>query len=371
MLKNGNLGDEEVKRVLQLTGDLLKKQGRVSTVISIYRKLYKDVIFDFAVSDNVDISLKNEIESLGGRVFILNGKNSIIKIRNFIRKLLANNDYDYVHYHAISMWGCVQDIVKENNVTLITESHSATFSENKIKRLRNKIFSANISKYTDKRVAVSPEAGENLFGKKEFTYIPNWIDCKKFCYKETYREQVRKKLGIPQNDIVIGQVGRINTNKNQLFSLKVFKRILSNNGDYHLIFIGEGTSKEKNRLLKFIDKHNVDNIHFIDYTEKIERFYSAFDILWMPSHFEGLPTVSLEANSSGIPVILSETITREADVGNDVFLPLKEIMWERETYRLVSSNRKTKDQVLNDFKNSVFNERRVISKWKELYGLNH
>lgn len=354
-------------RVLQLPGSISRENGRMSVIMNIYRNLDREKIqFDFLTTSEGKESYKKEIQQLGGKIYLVNNL-SFKTIRAYAYKILTENNYQYVHYHAISPLGCILNIAHKYNVKVITQSHATEFSEKKIKRIRNRIFSMNIIKNSDKLVAVSPEAGQKLFGKHKFEYIPTWIDKNKYKFSDGKRKQIRTALGLTDTDILIGHVGRFESQKNHKFLIQTFEKIVNQNKNYHLMLIGNGNLKGK--IENYIKKNKIQNVHLIGVTNKVADYYSAMDIFWLPSLYEGLPTVSLEAQANGLAVIASNKITHEIKLGNVFFLPIDNFS-QSKWIEITQKKNKLRDQNIDqEFEQSAFNRKKVITQWKELYGL--
>lgn len=355
-------------RVLQLPGSISKENGRMSVIMNIYRNLDGEKIrFDFLAMGEGNKSYKTEIQQLGGKVYLVKNNSSFKNLRAYVDKILKENNYQFIHYHAISPLGCVLDIAKKYNVKVITQSHATEFSEKKIKKIRNKIFSMNIIKNSDKLVAVSPEAGKRLFGNHSFEYIPTWIDKNRYKFSNEKRRQIRTSLGLTENDVLIGHVGRFEIQKNHKFIIQTFKKMVRRNKNYHLLLIGSGSLK--NNIENYIRKNNIKNVHLIGVTANVADYYSAMDIFWLPSFYEGLPTVSLEAQANGLTVIASNNITHEIKIGNVIFISINKMLQSKWITVTQEKNKVRDKNVDQNFKKSKFNRNKVIDQWKQLYGL--
>lgn len=153
-------------RVLHLPDSIEKRNGQMPVIMSIYRKLDRSKIqFDFACTDYGFENFEDEIKELGGNVYkIPSNENSF---KNMVNDLLRTGRYSFLHYHALSKWGCTLGIANKYHVKTIVHSHATELSDTLFKSIRNRIFSLNIFNYGDKLVAVSPEAGKN------FLYLRN------------------------------------------------------------------------------------------------------------------------------------------------------------------------------------------------------
>ena len=360
-----------MKRILQLPGSIERRNGRMSVIMNVYRKIDRSKIqFDFACTDYGFDNYLEEITQLGGNVFFVK-KETVQNIRQLVSSLLATGKYSYLQYHTISKWGCSLSVAHKYNVKTIVESHSAGLSDTLIKSIRNRIFSLNIIKDSDYRVAISQKAGNKLFMYQKYTVIPNMVDYPKFKFNQEKRRKIRQQLNIKPDEYLIGCVGRIAKVKNQEFSLKVLKHL---SPKYKIAFVGsEALGGERIRRLKeIVSDYGIKNrVIFTGEVRNVNDYYSAFDIFWLPSLFEGLPTVVLEALSNGLHCILSDRITREVGISNYVdFLPITskaDTLWVHDTVKYSSIRDNIPLEAIN---NSIFSTNRVISDWMKIYSMN-
>lgn len=360
-----------MKRILQLPDSIERRNGRMSVIMNIYRKMDRSKIqFDFACTDYGFDNYLEEIQQLGGRVFFLK-KSTIHNIKKLVNSLLSTGNYSFLQYHAISKWGCSLSIAHKYNVKTIVESHSAGLSDTFLKSVRNRIFSLNVIKDSDFRIAISQKAGKKLFMWQDYTVIPNMVDYNKFQFKGNTRVKIRNELGVKDGECLVGCVGRIAKVKNQEFSLEILRQLPSN---YKIVFVGsEALGGERLKYLrKIIKEYELESrVIFTGEVRNVSDYYSAFDIFWLPSLFEGLPTVVLEALANGLYCILSDRITKEIKISEYVkFLPItsvEENTWVKETENCGFNRNK---HPLKDISSSIFNSDNVINNWMKIYGID-
>ena len=152
--------------------------------------------------------------------------------------------------------------------------------------------------------------------------MPNAIDTKKFEYDQDARVRLRNELNIPQDVFVIGHVGRFMFQKNHLFLLQVLKAVLRQKENAFLLLVGEGELQEAIRQ-NACELGLGDRVIFTGARKDVEKLYSAMDVFCLPSFYEGLPVVALEAQANGLPCVLSNRITTEMMIHKNVkMLPL-------------------------------------------------
>jgi glycosyltransferase involved in cell wall biosynthesis len=192
----------------------------------------------------------------------------------------------------------------------IAHSHNSS-QENNSKYVLKMLLKRMIWFSTDKFVACSYEAGKMMFGyNSSFLFIPNGIQTSKYYYLESKRDSIRYQLKI-QDKFVIGHVGRFNHQKNHTFLLKLISDFRDINPNAILLLVGDGPLIETIKIKTFemnLEKHVI----FQPSTDRINLFYSAFDLFVFPSLFEGMPLALLEAQASNLKCLVSENISNES-----------------------------------------------------------
>ena len=181
-----------------------------------------------------------------------------------------------------------------------------------------------ITKYANTYMSCGEEAGKFLFKNKKFTVLNNAIDVKKFEYNEDSRKKVRRELNINVDSFVIGHVGRFTYVKNQTFLIDIFKKILETNPNSNLILIGMGPDEEMLKI-KIQELNIEEKVKILINRADVNELYQAMDCFVMPSLFEGLPVVGVEAQASGLPCVFSKNISQEVLISStSVMVPLNE-----------------------------------------------
>jgi glycosyltransferase involved in cell wall biosynthesis len=160
-------------------------------------------------------------------------------------------------------------------------------------------------------------AGEWSYGKKavqdgRVRMSKNGIEVERFRYNEEVRREVRRELNV-EDKIVIGHAGRFMQQKNHMFLMDIFRKIHDRNPDTVLLLCGEGRLEEDIRR-KVKELELEDHVRFLGVRPDMDRMYQGFDLFLLPSLWEGLPVVGIEAQTSGLPILMSDVITPEVEV---------------------------------------------------------
>ena len=245
-----------------------------------------------------------------------NRKRSSLAYYKALFKVLKKGRYDIVHIHGNSATITAELLIAAmcGIKVRIAHSHNTTCSFMKAHRILYPFFKMLCTH----RLACGQEAGEWLFRVSPFKVLPNGFEVERFRYSEEKRLEVRK-ANHWEDKYVIGHIGRFNYQKNHPYLLKVFEETAKQNKDAILLLIGAGGDFES--VKKLIDAHPYkDRIVIYGETNDTPSVYMAMDVFCLPSRFEGLPVVLLEAQMTGLSCVASDTITNEVDFGN--------IIWE-------------------------------------------
>ena len=298
--------------------------GISAVVLNYYKCMNRDIIhFDIAITTDY-VGLNGEcLQELGCEIFTIPLKSKNISgYKNSLKQILETHNYDAIHVHENSTSYVALRIAKKVGVKCrVAHAHSTipTYSYSaKLRRLSGVVFN---TMYATEIVGCGIMAGDRVFGKynmkkKKAHILPNAIDLEKYKYSIDIRNDMRKKLNIT-NKIVIGTVGRISKEKNQLFLIELFKEVYTKNENTVLVIAGNGEMEVE--LLQAIEDSGVkEAIHFLGRRSDVSNVLQAFDIFLLPSLFEGFPVAAVEAMATGLPVILSDTITPELKFASNV-----------------------------------------------------
>ena len=268
--------------------------GVESVVMNYYRNIDRNRIqFHFLCDeDSTDIPYE-EIEKLGGKVIVIPPYQKLFKYQKELYRIFKENNYKIIHSHINALSVFPLRIAKKAGVPIrIAHSHSTSNKKEWKKNILKMILRPFSKLYANNYFACTEYAGKWLFGKKvverkELNVINNAIDLKKFEFNENTRKALREKLGIKDDTLIIGHVGRFMKQKNHEFLIEVFNEVYKKNQNTLLILIGQGPLLSEIKQ-KAINLNIEDKIRFIGQVTNVEKYYNIMDIFLFPSIYEGL-----------------------------------------------------------------------------------
>ena len=324
-------GNQKPKRLLCIVGSM-DAGGAETFLMKIYRTIDRcKYQMDFYVSTQKKGFYDDEIISLGGKIY-----NSVPKTKNILksfvnlRRIVKKGKYDCVmrvSQHSLSTLELIAARFGGATTLIFRSSNSGT-GGGKINSLLHNIFKFLPKIIPTIKIAPSTEAAEFMFGRDcikrgKVHIIRNAIDVEQFAFNNNQRNLIRKELNI-ENKFVVGHVGRFNSQKNHAFLIDIFKEIYKDNPDSVLLLVGKGE-------LESIIRQKIDllglknNVIFTGVRSDIPQIMMAMDVFIFPSFYEGMPNTVIEAQATGLPCVISDTITKEVKITESVkFLSLKQ-----------------------------------------------
>lgn len=288
--------------------------GGIETYLyKLYSNIDKNEFkFDFLVIGNKKPCYYEEFIKMGSNFYKITPRsNNILKNIFELSKLLKEEHFDIIHFHlnSLSYITPIQIAIK-NGIPIIVHSRNAGIINSKISVFLHKVNYYLLPKDKITMVSVSDLAGRWMFGEKaDFKVINNGIDIKKYQYNEISRNRIRQELKL-KDEMLIVHVGAMRRQKNHMFLLDIFNEVLKKQNNSKLLLVGDGELKEQ--ILNKIYKLQIeDNVIILGNRNDIPDILSAADIFLFPSFYEGFPNAVLEAQTSGLPCLISDVITKE------------------------------------------------------------
>lgn len=314
-------------RVLHIVVNM-NRGGAETLIMNLYRNINRDKVqFDFLTFKQG--SFDAEIINMGGKVHRLPYITDVGH-RQFIRQLkqflIKNDAYKIVHSHMDKMSGIILKTAKQANIPIrIAHSHNTRSEGGLLKRAYKWYAGIHIVSSATHLYACSKTAARWLFRTKakQANILKNGIETNRFAFTKHIREKVRHDLQIDQDTFVIGHVGRFSHQKNHLMLLEIFSLLHKKQPNTLLVLVGDGLLRKE--IERKIRKLNLEkNVRMLGTRSDTNHLLQAFDLFIMPSFHEGLPVTLIEAQSTGLPCLISNTITSEVDLGFNLvkYLPL-------------------------------------------------
>lgn len=350
-------------RVLQVITSM--NIGGMESIIMNMNRNMKEVKFDFLLFDTGKKQFyEDEIKALGGNIYKVTPRRvDMLKNRKEMIDFFNTHHYDIIHIHQGITYLLPLKLAHKHKIKkIVIHNHGI---DNKYKKglfsiIRKLFILPYINSLATDFFACSELVVPELFTKKvikneKYRILNNAIDTNNYLYNEDVRNKIRNTLNL-ENEFVIGHVGKFDYQKNHEFIIELAKQL----PDYKFLLVGTGPNFDRIKMIK------PNNVILYGSSNKVYDLMQAFDVFILPSRWEGLPLVSVEAQASGLPLILSDKITKEADItGNITYLPIDDIdIWIKKIDSLKNFKRENKLRYIID---GGFDSKTEASKLEEFY----
>jgi glycosyltransferase involved in cell wall biosynthesis len=369
-------------RVLHVVGGM-NRGGLETWLMHVLRHIDRDRFrLDFLVHTDDPCPYDEELRALNSRLICCAHTSKPFTYADKFKQILRQyGNYDIVHSHVHHYSGYILRLAKQARVPLaIAHSHNDTSALVKKAGLARRTYYSLtkrwISIYANLGLACSHTAAQDLFGStwqkdRRWRMLYYGIDLKPF-RQQVDRALVRAELGIPEDALAIGHVGRFDSQKNHQFLLEIAAEIAKRKPEMRLVCIGDG--KLRPQIEEKIKQLNLsDRVILLGLRSDVARLMlGAFDLFLLPSWHEGLPLVLLEAQAAGLPCIFTDSITKEVDVIEPLIerqsLTNSAATWA-ETAIAVSTNRQdfTRSSAREIIEQSPFNINVSVKNLVEVY----
>ena len=348
--------------------------GVEAVTINYYRNIDKNKVqFDFICDEDSTNIPYEEIERMGGKVIIIPSYSKTFKYHKALKRVLKEGNYKIIHSNINTLSVFSLFAAKCAGVPVrIAHSHSTTNKKEKKKNLMKQVLRPFSKVFATNYMCCSELAGRWLFGDKEYDkgnvyLLNNAIDLDKFKYNATLRKKKRKELGIKDDTLVIGHLGRFVAQKNHTFLIDIFNEIHKKNNNSILLLAGQGPLEEEIKN-KVKDLNLDDSVKFLGQRNDANELYQAFDLFLLPSLYEGLPLVGVEAQASGNLCYLSNDMTKETKVLDSTkFMSLENTAEEWANAILKDAKRYKKHDTKEEVSKYGFNIEKEAEKLEKKY----
>lgn len=317
-------------RVLHYVGKM-DRGGMESFIMNLYRSVDREKIqFDFVTHGKNNGAFEEEILSLGGKFYNFpHMRKNPLAYKTAWKKFWKahENEYAAFHFHTNSLANIIAlKAAKKAEIPLrIVHAHSSYANKGKLQRLNDflhKIHQKRLPNYANVLFACSDKAAEWLFGGMSrgglsVKIINNGVDLSKYPFNIEYRLSVRHEFGFSDSDKVIGHIGKFIPVKNHDFLIDTVAEAKKIDPSVKALLVGDGSLLDSIKQ-KAKTSGISDAVVFAGVRADINRILSAFDVLVMPSKYEGLPVSLVEAQANGVPIIVSDTVTRDVEFNPNI-----------------------------------------------------
>ena len=346
--------------------------GGVEQVLYNYISNFKNKDFNFFIlaEEPINYEVKDKFEKIGVKIIYIKPKRKgIIGYYKKLNTILDTYKFDIIHANldVKSFFVLIPALLKKIKVR-ITHTHRL-FNEFYKESFFEKIYMKITKKVSNDFFACGNEVGLNVY-KTNYYVMNNAFNIEKFKYNLEVRKNIRKLLKIKNDCFVIGNIGRFEKQKNQKYLIDIALGLINKNIDFKIVIIGKGSLK--NEFIRLIRTYNMDSYFIIlQNILDVYKYYSAFDLFVLPSIFEGLPVVGLEAQCSGLYCAFSENITRDVEVISDncEFLSLKNVNSWVEYIISQTKNKEIRNRIdaYDKFKKSNYNINNAVLNLEKKY----
>lgn len=311
-------------KVLEVFREPLANGGQESFIMNMLRNMdHSKIQMDFMTPFTCDNKeMKAEIESYGGQVFSYDhpfGENNNQVFKESLTDFLKKHHYDTVHFHSGSTYALMMGpkIAAEAGVkNRIVHSHCTGDADLKYHIIKTASI-PYFKKYATNYCACSKLAAAWKFPRKvvennQVRILKNAVDLDRFAYDPEKRKEIRRQLGV-KDEIVLGHIGRFSRQKNHDYLIEIFNAFLKRHPSAVLWMAGDG--EEKQAIEEKVRNLGIEkNVRFLGLRKDIPELMNGMDAFVLPSLFEGLPVVGVEAQAVSLPVITSQEVTRELPI---------------------------------------------------------
>jgi len=330
---------------IAIVGGKIDSGGKKNLIMEYYRHIDRNKVqFDFICDSDSQAIPREEIESLGGRVYEIRPYQNIIGNMVDVYKLCKKNRYPVMHAYNSTMNLFPMFVAKVSGVPVRISESLSMAHEGDWKTKIKKILRPMSKWFANYYMSCGDDCGRWQFGDKLFDagkvdVFKTVINTEFNAYNPELRNKTRKEFGW-EDKIVIGHIGRFTPQKNSVHLIEIFAAVVKKEPEAILCLIGDGELKEE--MMAKIDELGIkDQVNYLGRREDIQQFYNAMDMFLLPSLYEGLPVVGLEAESCGLPMFFSTEVTREAnacELGHFIDLAESETVWADEILKAVHEN---------------------------------
>lgn len=276
---------------------------------------------DYCINSNVKQDYEDEIYGLGGQIIRVPCKSDdFAGFKHGLYNAVKGGGYEHVLRVTSNAMGFLDlKIAHEAGAKVCACRSSNAGGDESFRAMTSHLLGKMLyGKYVNRKIAPSDLAAMHTFGRRayesgEVFMLRNALDLGYYKYDDVGRASIRRQLGLPNSAKVVGHIGRFQRQKNHEFLLRVFAELCKICNDVVLLLVGKGELEVEARKQVY-ELGISEKVVFAGVRKDIPQVLSAMDVLVMPSFFEGMPNVVIEAQATGLPCVVADTITTEANI---------------------------------------------------------
>jgi glycosyltransferase involved in cell wall biosynthesis len=316
--------------------------GAEALIMNVYRRLDRERFqFDFAVGTSRKCFYDDEIISLGGRIFHLPAPigagvvSYLAALRSTIRQ---QGPFAAIHSHVYHFTGAILQVIDPVLVPLRV-AHSHSMQDGHVESLGRRVYRWSMRRFIRQNAShllgCSRQVCELVYGPhcwsdSRVTVLPNAIEPERFSASQPRDPELRRELDVSPSSILVGHVGSFRPAKNHRHLLRIFSTLVHSVPSAQLVLVGDGPLRSEMET-SATELGIAPRVHFLGQRRDVPRILGALDLMLFPSLYEGMPTALVEAQAAGLHCVVSDRVTREADLGiglvNYVSLAAPEGAW--------------------------------------------
>lgn len=359
---------------IAIIAGVLHSGGKRNLIMEYYRHIDKEKVqFDFICDSDSNGVPTEEIESLGGKVYLVAPYKNLISHLKETYKILKENQYPAIHAfdNTLNLFPMFIGWLAGIKVR-ISESISKG-DKNEKKTLIKYVLRPFSHWFATDYMANSIDCGkwqfgENTYNKDKIHIFKTVINAGENAFNQKLRDDTRGTFGW-SDKVIYGFIGRFVPQKNPLFLIDIFNEIVKRQENAHLVMIGFGELEEgmMNRIKEYDIQDKVQNLGRRD---DIKQFYNAFDAFLLPSLYEGMPVVGVEAQCCGLPIFFSKNITEETtacDLAHYVGLEETPAQWAEKIIPVVKNNLPLRRSYAKEIEETGFDSKKEAERLQQFY----
>lgn len=353
---------------------VLHSGGKRNLIMEYYRHIDRDSVqYDFICDSDSNGIPYEEIQSLGGNVYIVAPYKQLPQHMLDTYRILKKNRYDIIHAFDNTLNVFPMFLGKMAGIKVRISESISKGDKNEKKTLLKYVLKPFSHWFATQLMANSIDCGIWQFGKKAYNQgkieiFKTVINADENAFDATLRDETRKRFGWDEK-VVYGFIGRYVDQKNPLFLIDVFKEIAHMQREAILVMIGFG--ELENEMMRHIEAYGLaDKVVNLGRRDDIKQFYNAFDAFLLPSLYEGMPVVGIEAQCAGLPIFFSKNITEEttaSDLAHYIGLNQFPKEWAEEIIPIVTQNLPLRRSYAKEVKNSGFDSDSEAKRMRAFY----